>query len=119
MKRLLLYIASVLLLSTSAVAQKVVNIFEVADTIEKPVVVETNQGTYTIYGGERIPGHVYRCVAEDAYGNKIVERHPYRVERDFQNNYVVYWQLCRIQKMQGRKSANSNLKEYPEKPSSE
>lgn len=63
-----------------ASAQEIINYFEVADNIAKPVIIMTNLGTFKIYGGERIDGNLYRLSAYDANGNQIVNTTPYSVD---------------------------------------
>lgn len=66
-----------------AVAQKdenEYNYFEVGSNIAKPVTIVTNLGTYTIWGGEVIKGHISRCTPRDADGNLIVNNQAYKTE---------------------------------------
>lgn len=64
--------------TVSAHAQDIINYFEVADNIAKPVTIKTRLGTFQIYGGERIAGNLYSVEAYDAKGNKIVNTQPYK-----------------------------------------
>ena len=61
-------------------SQEIINYFEVASNIAKPVTMKTGKGTYTIWGGERIDGNLGWIEAYDANGNKIVNNTPYKTE---------------------------------------
>lgn len=61
-------------------AQDIINYFEVASNIAKPVTMKTAKGTYKIYGGERIDGNLGWVEAYDANGNWIVNNTPYKTE---------------------------------------
>lgn len=115
MKRLLLCITSVIMFTPCIVAQGEINLFEVEDSIAKPIVIKTDIGIFFIYGGERIAGHISRCVPEDAHVNRIAECHPYRVDRDSQNNRIVFWRFSRINRPESNGKKDSDQKESPEK----
>lgn len=79
MKRIILLL--VLFTSITTInAQEIINYFEVASNIAKPVTMKTSKGTYTIWGGERIEGNLGWMEAWDANGNKIVNTSPYKTE---------------------------------------
>lgn len=68
-------------------AQEIINFFEVAENIAKPVTIKTNLGTFKIYGGEKISGTIYSLTAYDANGNKIVQNSYYKSEWNSSHTY--------------------------------
>ena len=67
-------------ISEFAFSQNVINYFQVSENIAKPVTIKTSNGTYKIYGGERIDGNLYSVSAYDANGNQIAQNTPYKTE---------------------------------------
>ena len=71
------------------------NYFEVASNIAKPVTIVTNLGTYEIWGGEVIKGHISRCTPREANGNLIVNNQAYKTEWSTDKNKPTkkYWRF--------------------------
>lgn len=77
MQRLVLLVILLLLPIASVIAgDKTANHFKIASNIAKPVTINTNLGTYHLWGGETIYGHISRLEAFDANGNRIVNTEP-------------------------------------------
>lgn len=79
MKKLLFFVALLMSFATIS-AQEIINYFEVASNITKPVTLNTNDGEITIWGGERITGNIWIYSAYDGNGNQIVNTTPYKTE---------------------------------------
>ena len=90
------------------------NYFEVASNIAKPVFIVTNLGTYEIWGGEVIKGHISRCTPRDANGNLIVNNQAYKTEWSTDKNKPTkkWWRFDMIyntdSKSDDKKSSSTN-----------
>lgn len=111
MKRLVLLVTVVSgFLSVSA--QDIINYFEVASNIAKPVTMKTAQGTYTIRGGERIDGNLGWVEAYDANGNKIVNNTPYKTEIGSNQATIRRYRFQTLYKSTTESNYNNNQYRY-------
>lgn len=98
MKKVLLFLIMLTSFMMVSVAQnnEEINYFEVSDNIATPVKIVTNLGTFSIYGGERIDGHIFRCTPYDANGNLIVNNEAYSTEWGTNKPTIKYWRFSDI-----------------------
>lgn len=89
-------------------SQEIINYFEVASNIAKPVTMKTGKGTYTIWGGERIDGNLGWIEAYDANGNKIVNNTPYKTETGTNKPTIRRYKFQTLYKSTSSSSSNQS-----------
>lgn len=80
------------------------------NNIATPVTIETNLGTFEIYNGSRVDGHISRCTPRDAHGNLIVNNQAYKTDWGTNKPTIKYWKFSEI--YNNHSTQNENKQSY-------